>query len=729
MSLIKVIIMGAYGLLMEGLISKFNKENCEIYVITGSKVKERKKHSQVIEEYYFEFDNELIYHIFDSTKADIAIFTGAYDPNFQWNKQHNTKGYIGGLYNSLICASRSGIKRYIYMSTIDVYDNAFEGLVDEESTANPTATRTLAIRNGESITLSYNQKNSMQTAVFRCSDIYGFCNDKFELMGFCTKLYIDIVDMKEPVIDNHRMHDYIHINDVANGIYKAATKAILSYTIYNICTCKRISEIQTLKLITELTGVPANVIYRGDTALTYASYSIVRVASDIGFAIKYSSEEYFRQYLIQLSNIKKSLIARQKRGLFNKLLTRSIISIYGWLLPYIGTICIFAIIQLIVSVTKDYTYVASIDFYLLYVILIAILFNKSQTILALLLCIISRLLFTYGVDSFSNILIDYRLYAWMLQLLVTGLGISYVRSGSRQKVMDNKEEIKSLNAELAEINAISYSNLNIKKIYESRLLSYNGSFVKVCNIISRLDNLEPDRVIFEAVNVVSEILDSDDVVIYKVERKKNYARLAASTPSSTHIGIKSAPLASFNDVYEEIFKDSIYINRSMDSTKPLLAGGIFIDASLEAIIMLWSLPFENNTLYHVNMFKVLLKLITQALFQSQLHIEESRLSRYVRDTSILTEKSFVKILEIQKQGSSTNLADYYLLEIIRNELTDKELDSKISPLLRDQDYLGLIKDKLYLLLTNTNEYEAQFVIKRLDKMGVTVRKEYSTQWN
>jgi len=49
------------------------------------------------------------------------------------------------------------------------------------------------------------------------------------------------------------------------------------------------------------------------------------------------------------------------------------------------------------------------------------------------------------------------------------------------------------------------------------------------------------------------------------------------------------------------------------------------------------------------------------------------------------------------------------------------LSEQISTALRDSDYLGMIKDNLVLLLSNSNAREADFVIKRLSRNGILTR--------
>ncbi len=724
MILIKVIIVGTYGLLTETLVTRLKKEACENFVITGSKIPEETRHKNVVEEYPFDYSNINIPFIMESIKAEVVIYTGALDERLSLNKQSDAIAYIGGLYNMLISASKSGVKKFIYLSSTQVYDKTLEGLIEENSrTTSEYDLETMTIMNGEEIVLKYGLENDMQVVILRCSEAYDFYNNKLNMASFCTELSIELMKNNVVYIDKNKQHDFIHVADVAEAIYRTIVVKELNQKIYNICSGCSFTEEQTYRLASELLTEKGEVRYLGDSPVIDKVFSYGAAKRDLGFTVKYSFEEGFIRLIERLKQFSLKNDPKVGASFSFAELRGNIRSILKWLFPYFETIAVFSAVQLITYITRDSVYFKSIDLYLLYVVFIAVIYGKGQTTIALLLSFAGKIALEPDF-SIYNAVVDYNNYVWMLQFLIVGMGTGYIRDKYKQSIGDKEETIEYLNAELAEIKEINHSNIRIKKIYESRLINYQDSFGRIYTILSKLGDLEPDKVMYEAVDVIAQIMNSNDIVIYGVSKGSNYARVIASSSNMKTPVKKSVELGTLDDVYEEIKKRKIYVNRTLGNDKPAMAGGIFQDDNLMCIIFIWYLPFENTGLYYLNLFQVVLSLIEQALQRAHYFIDENRGSRYIDDTKILTERAFETIRDIRRQGSETNVTEFCVLEIIREGGSLKEINDMIVPILRQQDYLGLGKNgKLYLLLSNTNESEAENVISRLLKNGIEARKE------
>jgi hypothetical protein len=179
------------------------------------------------------------------------------------------------------------------------------------------------------------------------------------------------------------------------------------------------------------------------------------------------------------------------------------------------------------------------------------------------------------------------------------------------------------------------------------------------------------------------------------------------------------------EVYEEIREHRIFMNTNVDPHKPDMAGGVYHGEVLEALIIIQNVPFESMTLYHSNLFAVLLNLIAQSMHTASVYLEESALSRYMPNTRILNARSFDRILQIQSEGQEQKNTEFFVMVVINDEHKSlEELDSQISSLLRQHDYLGVDKEgRLFILVTNTNREEARFVVDRLEGKGIHINKE------
>ena len=722
---IKAIIAGADGLFSDSLIARLKQEGCETFVITGDKSSEDHSNSGILETYHYEYDNYNVPFIIESTKVDVLIFTGALDDRFSWNTQSDAIAYIGGLYNMLISASRSGVKRFIYLSTTDVYEQLDEGFIDETSSTRANGLRLMTILNGEEIVLRYRQESDMEVVVLRCSEVYGSFNNKVNRHSFCTTVCNNLLNGNKITINQNQKHDNVHISDLIELVYNIMKRdKPIPHSVYNICSGNSLTEKMILWMITEITGRTEEALQNEDSILRKYEYSHELAKKELMFHQKYTFEEGLIEFVRQQMETVKEKANQKDRNLLGAL-RKNLKDIFGWFFPYLETFATFAAVQVIVNLFGNFVFFTVIDLYLLFVVFIAIIYGKGHTIAALLLSLGGKLFSSGEYSSLIDIAIDYKIYLWLLQLLVIGMGIGFIRDNYKQIIGDNEEENKYLRAELAEIKDINYSNIRIKQIYESRLVNYKDSFAKIYSIVSKLDDLEPDKIMFAAVDVVSKIMRSNEVAIYSVNKGGDYARLTASSVNirSNFNGRKSIQLDTMEEVIDSIRNKRIYVNRSLDQDKPSMAGGVYHDEKLESIIIIRSLPFEYTTLYHMNLFAVVLNLIAQALHRANYFINENQSNRYIENTSILTQQAFYNIVEIRKSGHDEQLADYYILELITNDLSLKQMNDIIVPTLRQNDYLGLgYENKLYLLLANTTESEAEFVKTRLASKGIDTRK-------
>ncbi|HCX65193.1 MAG TPA: hypothetical protein DHN33_08290 [Eubacteriaceae bacterium] len=720
-------MIGTQGLFLEAMIAKLNKEAQEVFVLDGKGSKTKQKHPGVMEEYHFGYDSENIEDIFNSINPDVVVFTGALDPTFTWKQQRDSVHYSAGLNNILISANKSGVKRLIYLSTTDVYDPMQFGYINEQSPTNPKGQREKTILNGEETVLAYGRDENLDVVILRSSDVYGYYKGYYNEHCRCSEIAKQVLEGESVYVDKGKKYDFLHVTDLVQLIFQVTQIDQLAHEKYNICYGRSYSEEEVFNRINEVLGKEQDVKYINDTQLGESELVNERAKKELNFSIKYTFEENFEE---MVEDFKRSHIIRTKGKKGFRWLIRareSAEETFGWFFPYFETIIGFLIIHFLVFTTYGSSYLRTIDFYLLFVVLIAIVYGKGQTIIALLLSFASRVYIESMQTSVFDIAVDYNTYIWMLQLLIIGMGVGYIRDQYRQTIDDKEEVIEYLDGELEEIKEINHSNIRIKKIFENRLINYKDSFARIYDITSQLNDLEPDQIVFAAIDVLEKTMNAREVSIYRVDANRKYARLMAASEDIHNAKAKSVELSSWAKVFETIETKEVFINRTLEETMPALAGGVYYKDELQAIVIIDHLDFENTSFYHANLFSVVLDLIAQSISRANQYIEESSVTRYLPNTNILTSKSFEKILDIKKNASEKHIADYHMLQIEKKNRSLQELSELLSPTMRQQDYLGIDEsENLYLLLTNTNKDEATVVVRRLSEKGIAVREEVRT---
>lgn len=261
----------------------------------------------------------------------------------------------------------------------------------------------------------------------------------------------------------------------------------------------------------------------------------------------------------------------------------------------------------------------------------------------------------------------------------------------------------------------------LKEVYEKRLMSYENSMARIYEIASRLDSWEPQKVIFEAVDVAKELLDIEDVAIYMAGKNAQYLRLmASSTPLSRTLG-KSICADEQFFMHDALAERAVYRNREIDSQLPSYACGVFTEGSLTGIVMLWTKELTKINLYQSNMLALLCHLIEASMSRAKVYWNELS-GQYIEGTGILQEAGFQKMLELCKQGRRENKVLYTLLHVPKEAL-DKDRTAvyeKAGRLVRETDYIGQTPDGLRIILMNANEQESDYVLQRFHKAGIPV---------
>lgn len=720
----KILLFGAYGLLMESIIVKLHKEGHELFVVTGRKIPEE-HHEGTVDAYFVEYADKSLYYVFESVKPDVVIHTGAFDERFHWKEQTDSAQYLAGLNNIVLSSVKASVPMFIYFSTTDIYDGSTPGEIGEHSAAiDSGGLREMTMQSGEDLILRYQSSNKTKFTILRCSDIYGECNGQFYMDSFFIYSLRTALMNQTVLVETGKRHNLIYVQDVTEALVRVMKAEKLPHTIYNIASGETMSEEEFLDFYQGfLAGRPTeNVVQSVNPA--HGEISCELAEHDFGFNIRGEFQKLFPDILKKFRVYLDSHTGEVKKKGKIQQFREKMGEVFQWSYPYMETLAAFLVFFLIDRLTGDVKYFEAVDFYIMYVILVAVIYGKGKAIIAIVLSFLGHIINYGGTVGQNGNMIDYNTFIWVLQLLILGMGVGYVRDNNEQRIADERENCQAVSRELVDIKEINNSNVRIKQVYEERLLNYKDSFARIYSIVTQLNDLEPDKIMLASVDVVQKIMNVTDVAIYNVGKGSYYGRLAASSRSMTGNTKKSFRLEDMGPVYEEVRGHRIYMNTEVDPKMPDMAGGVYHGEVLEALIIIQNVPFESMTLYHSNLFAVLLNLIAQSMHTASIYLEESALSRYVPNTKILNTRSFERILQIQEEGQEQKNTEFFVMEVLNDENKSlEELDHQISSLLRQHDYLGVDENNnLRILVTNTNRTEARFVVDRLEGKGIHINR-------
>ncbi len=159
---------------------------------------------------------------------------------------------ILGVQVLLDAALEVGIKRYLQVSTDEVYGSISEGSWTETEPLLPNSPYAASKASADLLVRAYNRTHQLNTVITRCSNNYGPNQYPEKLIPlFVSKL---IKGEKVPVYGNGlNVRDWLHVDDHCRGIAIVLEKG-LAGEIYNIGGGTELSNIELTKLLVEPFG-------------------------------------------------------------------------------------------------------------------------------------------------------------------------------------------------------------------------------------------------------------------------------------------------------------------------------------------------------------------------------------------------------------------------------------------------------------------------------------------
>lgn len=713
-----ILIVGDYGTFVNELINKFSKENWPIYMLVNNK--KNAKPSQVFEQYSFSYDSNSIKDILSSCRPDVILFTGAYDSAYQWDDEtviDTSLNYITGLSNLLMCAALVGIRHFIYVSSDQVYEDEYIVDIKEDMPTSPNSYKAMAISQGENLAMHFNQTTHTEVTVVRVANLYGIPKDRRTCNDICSRLCLEALDTGRIKVNAKKIFSALYVRDAVEGLFKLINSSERSYHLYHISSMEEISEEQLARLIQEVAPRQVDIIDRTIGLKSRKILSNERFCSEFPFEIKNQYKDIIRQ-LITYMNGHKSLFFGKKKYIENDF-RRRIHGIFIRIVPFVESLIFFIPFFIINNYAETSPYLEGINFYILYVLLFAVVHGRQQAIFTSLLSVIGYSLQELYTTSGFSLLIDIKTYVWIAKTFMIGLTVGHLKDKFREMEADKNERIDFLTERIDDIRSINSSNIKIKNYFQDKIISSTESIGRIYDITSRLDTAAKGEVIFAAMDTLSEIMGSKDISIYLVSNQE-YCRLAAASSERARYLGKSIKMNDYKVIFDTLRNKQIFINRSLDDGLPMMASALFDnEANMKIVILLWDIPYEQMTLYQANLLTVVGSLIYHGVVRDANYLEALAYQRFVPDTKILQETAFDEMLDIYTKANEKGYAEISVINISCESHTIEEMNDTIIPLLRDTDYVGLRKDgNLAVLLTNTNANEAVFVRKRLEDRNI-----------
>ncbi len=712
-----VLLVGGGSRLMDVMINKLNKCGHRVYLLTGKK-ESHFTYPRVFERYDFPYDSDSIKEIFESIRPDVTIFLGAYDTNYKW--EHTRKEsvqYAADLTNILSAYSVCRKGRFIYLSSQEVYGKSYIDDIPEEEASSAKNFRSMAIAQGEDICQTYKKTQNMDMAVLRIDHFYAVPKKGEKQYNPCYQMTVEALKNQKISANKRNQFSMIYLDDVVEYIYRILEADELEHMVYNISSNRVISQMDLAEMIRKymkekIETADATVGERFRLVLNGNRY---REEFDQKIFVDY--ETGVKQTVEYMGKHRETYLANQKETTqWSKRIWNNIKIIAKLLVPYIENMICFIPFFMLNNRAVGSQYFDRLDFYLLYVLLFAIVYGQQQAVFSGLLATAGYCFRQMYQQSGFEVLLNYNTYVWMAQIFILGMVVGYMRDQLHFIRHEDEEEIGYLNGQIDDIADINDSNVRMKHIFETQIVNHKDSLGKIYSITSKLDRYEPEEVLFYAAQILEQLMDSKDIAIYSVANG-DYARLFSFTSETAKKMGNSIHYSAMTEMYDELKEDRVFINKNMNPDYPLMANAIYSEDEMQIILMVWGIPWERMNLAEANRLRVIGYLIQNAVVRANHYLDVLREERYLEGTTILEEEAFSHLVTAFTNAKKDGLAECTLIELDVKKGKFRKKSEILEKNLRKSDYLGIMDGRLYALLTNTNEENASYVIHRFREIG------------
>ena len=711
-----VLLIGGSSRMADAVIDKLNKSKHRVFLLTGRR--DRKfSYKHVFERYDYPYEDESIKDIFESVKPDMVIFMGAYDTNFDWHRERQESvRYTASLMNMLSTYSMVGKGRFVYFSSHEVYGGSHYNNIQEQEAAQPRGFKAMAVAQGEEICENYRKTQGIETLVLRFDHLYGVPRKGQEESNLCFQMCLEALKTGKVSASDRRSFSMLYLNDAVELAYKVMMEEQPALYCYHISSMEEINEVNLAEAVIKAMGGGIRLVNNsvGDRYRLVLDGKAYQEEYDQRIFVHY--EEGAEQVARYMKRHADSFISAEDTGGSRAARIWHGIKVgFKRVFPFVENLICFVPFFILNSKAAGSEYFNRLDFFLLYVLLFAIVYGQQQAIFSSLLAVVGYFLQQmYGRTGFE-VLLDYNIYIWMAQLFIIGMVVGYMRDQLQFIRDENEEEVRYLSRKVDDIADINDSNVRMKQSFETQLVNQRDSLGKIYEITSSLEAYASEEVLFYAAKVLGELMDSRDVAVYTVANG-DYARLFSFTSKEAKKLGNSIKYTDMEDLYNDLKEHRVFINKKMDEKLPLMASAVYTEDQMELILMVWGIPWQRMTLSEANRLTIVGALIQNAVVHANRYLDALTNQRYIEQTRIMSPDAFGQLVHAFFGAKANGLTECALLEIGAADRV--QAAEALGKNMRQTDYMGVLDDGgFYILLSNTDEKNAEGVIERFRSAG------------
>lgn len=706
----RILYIGKSDLLAAETVNSFRKEADDIYLLSEKEFAPTVKPALKYKLYPVSGNYTDTEKYFVNIRPEIVVFVGEHYREEEWQQEEQVNSMLPQLLNMLNFSVKVGVEKFIFLSSSHVLAGG-EGPKTEDAKVCPGDYRGLLYAEAEEMVRLWGKSGDMDVVLLRTDLILADWNEDITGAGngyLAAKIVSELYSHGKYRADKHRIYSPVSVRDLANAVHRCA--GVTASECYHVAGNEEISEAELALLIAGALG-NSYVVEEQEGERSSFSLSNSLIKKELEWIPLHSPAEVLQGGKVRMD------IGRRKKGERKKGRKE------GPFLSMLENLMIFAAAAVITIWGSSHQVLADVDMMILYILITSLIFGMKQSVPAVLYSCIFYILYGYG-DRFSLIgmLTDIETLIRFTFYIFIGVATGYTVEHYRLKLEERDTEYRFLEKEHAAILEINQDNFTVKQEYQKRLLNYKTSLPKLYSVISRLTVLEPERIFFETIRAVKDIMEVETVAVYLAKEGSSYMRLIAASEDKAVFGGKSWNLEDYPRIWEAMKKDEVFIGNVRNGEEPALASPVYYQGRFIAALVIREVAFTQLNLNYTNLFRTLAVMITSSIVKAKDYENAVRSELYLPETDILYPFEFRKMLDIALEKRTQEIADFCVIQLT-DRIPAGEIYLKTANLFRNTDYFGMDDVKnLYVLLGNTSEEETAFVLERMENSGIAVKE-------
>ncbi|WP_281659167.1 hypothetical protein [Halobacillus sp. Cin3] len=312
-------------------------------------------------------------------------------------------------------------------------------------------------------------------------------------------------------------------------------------------------------------------------------------------------------------------------------------------------------------------------------------------------------------------------YLSLLFLLLAGVITGLYSTSFRERYESQQYVLKETKDENEELKTSLTALERSQRVMQAKVLDSEYTLSRIYEVGKTLDQPSPELVRNEAVTIIGDLFEAEDLAVYHVDSSKKSLRLRVRKGNTERL-----PQTIFIDDAASIFsrglKNKTICLKTVDdeADAPVLIGPIVYNQDVREVLVIDQLDFAKLTKYEVQILSLVLDWMANRIERAGEYLRKEEEQKMYPGTSIYDKEAFDELVQLQEKRAEKYGVPYSVVSIDVSpyrEMSAVEAEIILRAYLRELDIMGYdqTEQHFHFLLPGTSSENASIVEERIYK--------------